>query len=360
MRQNSSFHCPANSYFNGDEWPPVNFAEDCTCFVGYAKSGARCVQSAAKPGAEQQQTNTKDEMVWTCSDGGENCSAACPRNSWARSWPVTSFDDCSCDWGYQRVAGLDALTGACLDPETVSGNTDAQATTFSLDLPRGRQWTCGKLITQADSIAQLVKQKLNATAVTIVSDCELPLSRQSRRLNAQLFARAADGFDVDVFFADMDFSEESEMEEAADFVSEIMLDEYGSDIAPIMAAAAEYENFGDLVDPSAESAASGDQEANSRDSLDLNFDDTSSGTSTPAIVGGVSAAFCVLVIAAFVVTRRRKLSLDASAACDKADDISQQSNPMYSHAKSNAMNAKPSTRVLKHSHLHKQESVAVF
>ena len=371
VRQRPTFECPDNSFFSGAEWPGRDFQDDCTCFFGHVKRNGTCVKLAA-PAA--QRTSGKDRMEWACtnSTNGQRCFATCPRNSWVREWPVTSFDDCSCDWGFERVVGYNGRDGACIDPQVERANQNVRAATFTLELPPGRGWQCGKVITEADSIADIVRNGSDAAAVVVFSDCALPQVANQRRRLQHTERRLldieddADQINVDVYFeidpaqevADDYFGSKEQMDGVAEQVEAMMTFAYGSDSSPIVTDVGSLQ--GQLLSANAIGSDSGGSATLDID-LEDNANDSGGSSSVATIAATVSAAVVVIVAAALVTLRQRRLReaaafadiTDAKAAAADEASPSNQVNPMFSHRK-------PDAYALKHSRLNKQESIAHF
>ena len=107
--------CPPNSYILSDRWPIVDLT-DCKCGWGYEKRGDGCAKpgsSAAGPSPTPAPASptpvpvnpTPAPKAPTTPAGG-GAPYDCPPGSYIVSerWPIVSFDDCKCNWGYVRVA----------------------------------------------------------------------------------------------------------------------------------------------------------------------------------------------------------------------------------------------------------------
>ena len=299
--------------------------------------------------------------------------------------PVTSFDDCSCDWGFERAEGYNRRDGACIDPQVERANQNVRAATFTLELPPGRGWQCGKVVTEADNIADIVRSGSSAAAVVVFSDCALPqvtnrrrrLQRTGRRLLG--IEDDAGAVNVDVYFeidpaqevAEDFFGSTEQMDGIAEQVEAMMTFAYGSDSSPIVTDVGSLQ--GQLVSASAFGSGSG---GSATLDIDLEGSGSGGGSSAATIAGAVCAAVAAVAAAALAVLRQRRLREAAAFATTAADapptdGASNQVNPMFSHRKPDAFalklnkqehvsQRKPNAHALKQSRLHKQESIAHF
>lgn len=88
-----AFSCPANSYIATTRWPLVD-SSDCECSWGYKRVAA--AEAALRGGGAGAMfcEPKRRELV----------SYRCPKHSYisATHWPITSFQDCKCEWDFTR------------------------------------------------------------------------------------------------------------------------------------------------------------------------------------------------------------------------------------------------------------------
>jgi hypothetical protein len=314
VRDQHSFECPANSYFNGEVWPPSAF-QDCNCFVDHVARNGSCAPVNTSTVPPEGRTSHTLFMEWGCINGS-NCMALCPRNSWARTWPVTSFDDCSCDWGYERVSsGSGSLNGACVGPrewaarELKQGLHDTYAMSFTLRAPNGRQWTCDKLLAEADAIVRRIKADTNAAAASLSPDCALPAQKISRRRLGRAHRRLYNGtnltgfvFGIDVYHGEQPgFGTEAQLDDAAEVMDSSMVFQYGSEGAPFVTSVAPLHDSRDI-----RSGGNSDDGQGAPVSSDAEPTDGTTGGTPASTIGGAlgGVAFAVICAAAIVAKKR--------------------------------------------------------
>jgi len=110
------FRCPHDAYFSGKGDSPQNLS-DCACYHGYQKKSGECAEMPTQKVAVEEEKNKNKNKKQTMPQ-----MYTCPDDSYVgrkARYPLKSFVDCTCAWGYEKGEEDAGAAGKCIEsPQT--------------------------------------------------------------------------------------------------------------------------------------------------------------------------------------------------------------------------------------------------